>query len=96
MNYIISLFYNFTVTVYCQQILKFGKEDRLSQYTEDFLEYIECWNTLCSGVRMDLSAVKRYHNDIFIFGLLFHLVRHLTYGKTSFRYDTSADRELAH
>lgn len=74
MNYIICQFYNLTVTVYCQHILNFGKEDRLFQYTEDFPEYIECWNSLRSGVRMDLSAVKRYHNDIFILGLLFHLM----------------------
>lgn len=96
MNYVICLFYNFTVTVYCQHILNFGEEDSLSQNTEDFPEYSECWKALGSGVWMDLSAVKRYQNDIFIFGLLFPLMRHLTYGEESFHRDTSADRELAH
>lgn len=85
------------MTPYCQHTLNFKKKkDRPSQYVEHFPEYIECWKAMCSGVWMNLSAVKRYHNDIFIFGLLFPLMRHLTYGEKSFHYDTSADRELAH
>lgn len=81
MNCIIHHFHNFTVTAYCQHIPNFGKRDRLSQYTEDFSRIYWVLKHPALRCRTDLSAVKRYHDDIFIFGQVFHLVRHLTYGK---------------
>lgn len=94
MNYIIRLFYNFTVTVYCQHILNFGKEDRLSQYTEDFFpEYIECWKAPRSDGPVSCEEIPQWH---FHFWCVISPRETLDLWRWSFRYDTSAGGGLAH
>ena len=68
----ICLFYNFNVTLSAYS--KLWKEDSPPLYTAFSRIYWVLKKAPHSGVWMDLSAEKRFHSDIFIFGLLFHLL----------------------